>query len=59
MGGRTWPLRLEVATLRVGEVVVLFGRGQGHRESKTAGTLSLPRPIPVLNSNNIAQPSAR
>ena len=52
MGGRTWPLRLEVARLRVG-AVVFFGeglRGQGHRESETAGTLSLPRPI-ELNSN--------
>ena len=30
---------------------------QGHRESGTAGTLSLPRPI--ASGSNIAQPSAR
>ena len=32
-------------------------RGQGHRESETAGTLSLPRPI--ASGSNTAQPSAR
>ena len=61
MGGRTWPfLAVESGKLGVGAAAVVLGeglRGQGHRESETAGTLSVPRPI-VFGSNT-AQPSAR
>ena len=56
-GERTWPLRLEVA--RLGVAAVAVGRkglrGQGHRESETAGTFSSPRPVAF--SSNTAQPS--
>ena len=58
----------EDMALAVGSGKLMGGRGSvlgkgvkragSHRESETAGTLSLPRPIPVLNSNT-AQPSAR
>ena len=58
-GGRALPLRLEVARLGVG-AIVFWGdglRGQGHKESETAGTLSLPRPIALGSST--AQTSVR
>ena len=57
--GEDSALAVEVARVGVGAVV--FGRnglrGQDHRESETAGILSLPRPIASIS--NTAQSSAR
>ena len=60
MGGRTWTLGLEAASLRVGAVVFGGGgeEGRATERARQAGTLSLPRPIALLGSNT-AQPSAR